>query len=326
MLDEAVTFVMDEQDEHGTDVIDTVEVFQHADDEDSGVRDDLGISLEAGPRVVADSLTLFMNQVGRYPLLTAAQEVALAKRVEQGDGNAKEWMINSNLRLVVHNARRYMGRGVELGDLIQEGVIGLNRAVEKFDWRKGFKFSTYATWWIRQACQRAVANQSSTIRVPVHVEERRNKLGRVRERLEREQGREPTIDELALAAGLSYEHTAEALTPAVASVSLNQRIGEDGVELAELFPDPSVPAPEELATATLRRDALHGALEHLSEQERRVVELRFGLAGEPIGLDAIARELGIRRDRVRELESQALARLGRELAHLAEADDLASAA
>src|SRR5205814_3647151 len=132
----------------------------------------------------ADSLELFMNEIGRYPLLTAAEEVALAKRIERGDRAAKERMINSNLRLVIHNARRYTGHGVSLGDLVQEGIIGLNRAVEKFDWRKGFKFSTYATWWIRQSCQRAIANQSKTIRVPVHVEERRSKLARVRQRFE----------------------------------------------------------------------------------------------------------------------------------------------
>src|SRR2546421_5754727 len=162
-----------------------------------------------------------MSELGRYPLLNAAEEVELAKRIERGDRQAKERMINSNLRLVVHNARRYTGQGVPLGDLIQEGIIGLNRAVEKFDWRKGYKFSTYATWWIRQSCQRAIANQSKTIRVLVHVEERRSKLARVRQRFEVEHGREPTVEELAEASQIELQHVIEALD-AVDSVSLNQ--------------------------------------------------------------------------------------------------------
>ena len=170
-----------------------------------------------------------MNQLGRYPLLTAAEEVELAKQIERGDPAAKERMINSNLRLVVHIARRYIGHGVPLGDLIQEGVIGLNRAVEKFDWRKGFKFSTYATWWIRQACQRAVANQSKTIRIPVHVDERRNKLRRERQQFETAHGREPTLEELAEVAGIDRSSTPRRRsTPSRRSVSLNPRVGDDG--------------------------------------------------------------------------------------------------
>src|SRR5881296_1246438 len=153
-----------------------------------------------------------MNSAGRYQLLTAADEVALAKRIERGDGAAKELMINSNLRLVVSIAKRYQGHGLPLGDLIQEGVIGLNRAVEKFDWRRGFKFSTYATWWIRQACQRAVSNQSATIRVPVHIHERRVKLSRAANQLRTKLGSEPTHEELAEATGLEVRHVKEALT------------------------------------------------------------------------------------------------------------------
>src|SRR5436853_6541840 len=175
---------------------------------------------------VPDSLTLFMSELGRYPLLTAAEEVELAKRIERGDRSAKERMINSNLRLVVHNARKYMGHGVSLGDLVQEGIIGLNPAVEKFDWRRGFKFSTYATWWIRQSCQRAVVNQSKTIRIPVHIDERRNKLARVRQRFEVAHGREPTFEELAEAAGMELRHAREALDAVEASVSLNQTLGD----------------------------------------------------------------------------------------------------
>src|SRR5919198_381345 len=172
-----------------------------------------------------DAMTLLMNSVGRYPLLTAAEEVALAKRVERGDREAKERMINSNLRLVISIAKRYQNRNLPLGDLFQEGVIGLNRAVEKFDWRRGYKFSTYATWWIRQACQRAVSNQSATIRVPTHVHERRVKISRASNQLQTRLGREATREELAEATGLSLQHVDEALDAADAPVSLNQSIG-----------------------------------------------------------------------------------------------------
>ena len=292
--------------------------------------EELELDLEFDPTAggVPDSLTLFMNDLGRYPLLTAADEVELAKRIERGDAEAKERMINSNLRLVVHNARRYTGHGVTLGDLVQEGIIGLNRAVEKFDWRKGFKFSTYATWWIRQSCQRAIANQSKTIRIPVHVDERRNKLARVRQRFEVANGREPTIEELAEAAGLSLKHVQEALDAADASVSLNQRVGDDDAELGDLFADPGSVDPEAATDGTLRGLAVQRALAELPERERRIVELRFGFEGEPMALEAIGRELGITRERVRQLERDALARLEGELGHLvaAEADDLAESA
>ncbi len=175
----------------------------------------------------ADSLELFMNEIGRYPLLTAAEEVALAKRVERGDRAAKERMINSNLRLVVHVAKRYRGHGVPFGDLIQDGVIGLNRAVEKFDWQKGFKFSTYATWWIRQAVQRSVAGQARTIRVPTHVHERRQTLNRHARKLETELGRPPTEKELAKSTGLKLQHVEEALSVPEARASLNSPVGDE---------------------------------------------------------------------------------------------------
>ncbi|MEX2612118.1 MAG: sigma-70 family RNA polymerase sigma factor, partial [Gaiellaceae bacterium] len=183
---------------------------------------------EPAALATSDSLTLFMNELGRHKLLTAAEEVELAKRVERGDKQAKERMINSNLRLVVSIAKRYQGHGLPLGDLIQEGIIGLNRAVEKFDWRRGFKFSTYATWWIRQACQRAISSQSRTIRVPAHVHERRVKLARVSRRLEAKHGRGATNEELAEETGLELRHVEEALGAVEASVSLNQAVGDDG--------------------------------------------------------------------------------------------------
>jgi len=261
-----------------------------------------------------DSLALFMNEAGRHRLLTAAEEVELAKRVEQGDRVAKERMITSNLRLVISIAKRYQGRGVPLGDLIQEGAIGLNRAVEKFDWRRGYKFSTYATWWIRQACQRAISNQSSTIRVPTHVHERLIKLARARQRLEATEGTQPTAEELAAATGLELQHVEEALGAAAASISLSRPVGSDeGAELGDLLPDPSTADPSEQAHEALQRQRLRRALATLAADERRVIELRFGLDGEPRSLEAIGRELEIGRERLRKLEASALAKLEGEL-------------
>jgi RNA polymerase primary sigma factor len=284
---------------------------------------------EASEVGTTDSLTLFLSEIGRYPLLTAAEEVELAKRIERGDRAAKERMINSNLRLVVSIAKRYRGHGLPLGDLIQEGIIGLNRAAEKFDWRKGFKFSTYATWWIRQACQRAISNQSRTIRVPAHVHERRVKLARVGRRLEVEQGRAPTTEELAAASGLELQHVEEALGAVEASVSLNQAVGSEGDgELGDLFADPEAVDPAEEAGDTLRRQAVRSALETLPELERRVLELRFGFDGEQQPLEAIERELGISRERARRLERDAFTRLEAELGAAigADASELARSA
>ena len=267
-----------------------------------------------------DSLTLFMNRAGRYRLLTAADEVALAKRVERGDAAAKELMINSNLRLVISIAKRYQGRDVPLLDLIQEGVIGLNRAVEKFDWRRGYKFSTYATWWIRQACQRAVSNQSATIRVPTHVHERRVKISRASNQLQTKLGREATREELAEATGLSLQHVDEALDAADAPVSLNQSIGagEDG-ELGDLFSDPAASDPAEEAADSYRNQVVRRAVSKLPERERRILELRYGFDGETTSLESIGKELGLTRERVRQLERSALERLGDELEGLAQA-------
>jgi RNA polymerase primary sigma factor len=289
-------------------------------------------AVEPGPTrdaIATDSLTQFMNELGRHELLTAADEVELAKRVERGDAAAKQRMINSNLRLVVSIAKRYQGHGVPLGDLIQDGAIGLNRAVEKFDWRRGFKFSTYATWWIRQACQRAISNQSRTIRVPAHVHERRVKLARVRQRFEVEHGREPTTDELATAAGLELRHVEEALGVVEASVSLDQPIGDDdGGTLGELFGDPAAVDPAEETDEALREQAVRSALRTLPDQQRRILELRFGFDGEQRPLETIGRELGLSRERVRQLEREALARLEGELTGAvgAGSDELAEAA
>ena len=268
----------------------------------------------------ADSLQLFLADVGRHKLLTAAEEVTLAKRIERGDPVAKRRMIESNLRLVVSIAKGYRGLGVPFLDLIQEGTLGLNRAVEKFDWRRGYKFSTYATWWIRQSVQRAVANHARTIRVPVHVVERQQKLSRAARRLEVELGREATKEELAEATGLPIQHVDEALGAAHASVSLNQTVGaDDEGELGDLFADREAADPFDEAEESLRRQGVRRALDALPERERRILELRFGFEGEPWTLEAIGHELDLTRERVRQLEGQALSRLAalRELASLA---------
>ncbi len=258
----------------------------------------------------ADSLQLFLADVGRHKLLTAAEEVALAKQIERGDPVAKRRMIESNLRLVVSIAKGYRGLGVPFLDLIQEGTLGLNRAVEKFDWRRGYKFSTYATWWIRQSVQRAVANHARTIRVPVHVVERQQKLSRAARRLEVELGREATKEELAEATGLPIQHVDEALGAAQASVSLNQTVGaDDEGELGDLFADREAADPFEEAEESLRRQGVRRALDALPERERRIIELRFGFEGEPWTLEAIGHELDLTRERVRQLEGQALSRL-----------------
>ena len=288
---------------------------------DADERYELSAAEVAEARDAADSLGLFLGEIGRYRLLTAAEEVELAKRIERGDVEAKNRMITSNLRLVVSVARRYQGHGLPLGDLIQEGIIGLVRAVEKFDWRKGFKFSTYAVWWIRQAVQRAVANQSRTIRIPVHVNERRQKLGRARRDLVAKLGREPTEEELAEAADLPLAHVHDALEAAQASAILDQPIGDEGgASLGDLYASEQ-PAPDEEADELLRREAVRQAVAGLPERERRVIELRFGLAEEegPVSLEEIGRRLGITRERVRQIEQEALTRL-------AHSKDLAQAA
>ncbi|MBA3347250.1 MAG: sigma-70 family RNA polymerase sigma factor [Actinobacteria bacterium] len=284
---------------------------------DSAPLRELDLTPSAGG--TTDSLQLFLNEIGRHTLLTAADEVALAKRVERGDTAAKERMVNANLRLVVSIAKRYQGHGLPLLDLIQEGTIGLNRAVEKFDYRKGFKFSTYATWWIRQSCQRAVANQSDTIRIPVHVQERRLKLRRARQDLEAKLGRDPTLEELADAVELPLHHAAEALAAVEASVSLNQAVGDGDGELGDLFGDATADDPVELAGVSLEQQRVREAVAQLPEREREVLERRFGLAGHAEGasLEQIGKELGLTRERIRQLETQSLRLLGERLADLA---------
>ena len=270
-----------------------------------------------------DALQLFLNEAGRYKLLTADEEVELAKRVERGDKEAKDLMINSNLRLVVSIAKRYQGHGLSLLDLIQEGIIGLIRAVEKFDHRKGFKFSTYATWWIRQAVQRGVANKSRTIRIPVHIVEREQKIARAERELVLTLGRQPTDQELAKAAKLTPRQVREVMAAARAVTSLDRPIGEDdSASYGDLFAAEQAHTEEEVEIS-LREETLRKALSELPERERTVLKLRYGLEGdrEPLSLEAIGKELGITRERVRQIEANALETLSllREVAGLREA-------
>ena len=258
-----------------------------------------------------DALQLFLNEAGRYKLLTADEEVVLAKKIEGGDREAKDLMINSNLRLVVSIAKRYQGHGLSLLDLIQEGIIGLIRAVEKFDWRRGYKFSTYATWWIRQAVQRGVANKSRTIRIPVHILERETKIARAERELVLELDRPPTDEELAKSTGLPLKQVREVRKAPRAVTSLDRPLGGDSdASLGDLIATDGQDIEEEIQVG-LTQETLRRAVDGLSEREQDVLNLRYALDGndEPKSLDEIGRRLGITRERVRQIESQALQRL-----------------
>ena len=271
-----------------------------------------------------DALQLFLNEVGRHRLLTAEEEVSLAKRIERGDKEAKDKMINSNLRLVVSIARKYQGNQVALLDLIQEGILGLIRATEKFDWRRGYKFSTYATWWIRQAIERGVANKAREIRIPVHVAQRERKIGRAERDLTNKLGRRPTDKEIADQSEISVKQLREVRNAARAVTSLDRPLPEgEGRTFGELF-ESDEPQPEELTEVSLRREILRRALTELPDRERAVVQLRYGLNGDesPKSIEEVVRRLGIPRDRVRQIEAEALARLGR----MREVDALRAAA
>ena len=270
--------------------------------------------------MTTDSLQLFLNEAGRYPLLTAAEEVELAKAIERGDPVAKDRMVNSNLRLVVSIAKKYQGHGLSLLDLIQEGIIGLIRAVEKFDWRRGFKFSTYATWWIRQAVQRGVANKSRTIRIPVHIVEREQRIARAERELILQLERAPTEEELAKKTKLSVKHVKEVRAAARTVASLDKPIGDDGdTAFGDLVAQESGNVEEEVVLS-LGDDALHRAIATLPPREMLVIKLRYGIDSkhDPKSLEEIGREMGITRERVRQIETQALARLAeqREVAAL----------
>jgi RNA polymerase primary sigma factor len=261
-------------------------------------------------RQTTDAMSLFLQEVRRYPLLSRDEEVELAKRIEAGDLEAKERLVNSNLRLVIANARKYQGQDLQLLDLIQEGILGLIRAAEKFDWRKGFKFSTYATFWIRQAIQRALDNRARTIRLPVHLGQRERKIARAQSELAARLGRDPTDEELAQAAELSVEDVREAREAARVVTSLDRPVGEEEeTSFGSLVPS-GQPTPEEEVEIVLAGDALRQALARLPDREQAVVRLRYGIDGEgPAPLSETGRRLGISSDAVRRLERQALSAL-----------------
>jgi RNA polymerase primary sigma factor len=295
-----------------------IEVVQAREEDDELVLDD-------EPREVStDALQLFLKDIGKVDLLTAAQEVELAKRIERGDHSAKQAMVEANLRLVVSIAKKYRNQGLPFLDLIQEGTIGLVRAAEKFDYRKGFKFSTYATWWIRQAVARALADKARTIRMPVHVVEKLNKIVRSERKLRAEFGREPSSAEIAFDVDLSAEEVDQIRRSAQTPVSLEKPVGdEEESEFGHFLQDESVPLPDEAAEVTLRKEALQRILGTLSHRERRVLELRYGLDGQhPRTLDEVGRTFNVTRERIRQIENQSLKKL-RALAEAAKLREVA---
>jgi RNA polymerase primary sigma factor len=258
-----------------------------------------------------DSLRLYLREIGKVPLLTADQEVTLAKRIERGDMAAKQHMIEANLRLVVSIAKAYLGRGLSFLDLIQEGSLGLIRAVEKFDYRKGYKFSTYATWWIRQAVTRAIADKARTIRIPVHMVEKLNKVVHIERQLVQRLGREPFPEEIAEELELQTDEVREILRMSQLPVSLEKPVGEDeDSSLGDFVPDEQAESPFDTASLSLRREDVELALQALPERERKVIELRFGLDGsQPYTLEEVGREFGVTRERIRQIENNTLKKL-----------------
>jgi len=298
--------------EHGVDVIaaDGVTAYKEAKGEDpEAKRSKPEFDLTVEPSL--DSLRLYLRSIGRVELLTAEQEVELAKRIEKGDMAAKRHMVEANLRLVVSIAKGYLGRGLSFLDLIQEGSLGLIRAVEKFDYRRGYKFSTYATWWIRQAVTRAIADKARTIRIPVHMVEKLNRVTQVERQLVQKLGREPEPAEIAVELEMTVREVRDILRVAQMPVSLEKPVGdEEESELGDFVADDTVEEPFEVATENLQREDIQKALDALPERERQVIELRYGLRGhEPLTLEEVGRAFGVTRERIRQIENNTLRKL-----------------
>jgi RNA polymerase primary sigma factor len=284
----------------------------HIDVVEEAPEDEAEVEAEPEARDVStDALQLFLKDIGRVPLLTAAQEVELSKRIERGEHAAKQRMVEANLRLVVSIAKNYRNQGLPFLDLIQEGTIGLVRAAEKFDYRKGFKFSTYATWWIRQAVARALADKSRTIRMPVHVVEKLNKISRAERKLVAELGHDPTAEEIALELELDRDEVEQIRRSAQAPISLEKPVGdEEESEFGHFLADQTAAQPDEAAETTMRKETLRRILGALAPRERRVLELRYGLDGQhPRTLDEVGRTFNVTRERVRQIENQSLKKL-----------------
>jgi RNA polymerase primary sigma factor len=296
--------------EHGVDVIaeDGLTAYKEAKGE-QGQQKKPELDLTVEPSL--DSLRLYLRSIGRVELLTADQEIALAKAIERGDMAAKRHMVEANLRLVVSIAKGYLGRGLSFLDLIQEGSLGLIRAVEKFDHRRGYKFSTYATWWIRQAVTRAIADKARTIRIPVHMVEKLNRVGHVERQLVQRLGREPAPEEIAAELKVSVREVRDILRVAQMPVSLEKPVGdEDESELGDFVADEATEEPFEAATENLQREDIQRALDALPERERQVIELRYGLRGhEPLTLEEVGRAFGVTRERIRQIENNTLKKL-----------------
>ena len=272
--------------------------------------EEIDISVPEGTSI-DDPVRMYLKEIGKVPLLSAEEEIELAKRIEEGDEDAKHRLSEANLRLVVSIAKRYVGRGMLFLDLIQEGNLGLIKAVEKFDYRKGYKFSTYATWWIRQAITRAIADQARTIRIPVHMVETINKLVRIQRQLLQELGHEPTAEEIAEHMDMSPERVLEIQKISQEPVSLETPIGEEeDSQLGDFIEDDAAVAPPDAASYILMREKLNEVLDELADRERKVISLRFGLEdGHPHTLEEVGREFGVTRERIRQIESKTLAKL-----------------
>jgi RNA polymerase primary sigma factor len=306
-VEDFYTYLID----HGIELVEGVEHKAPPHEQPALADEEKGPKLDLTVEPSLDSLRLYLREIGKVPLLTADQEVTLAKRIERGDMAAKMQMIEANLRLVVSIAKAYLGRGLSFLDLIQEGSLGLIRAVEKFDYRKGYKFSTYATWWIRQAVTRAIADKARTIRIPVHMVEKLNKVVHIERQLVQRLGREPRPDEIAAELEMTTAEVREILRMAQLPVSLEKPIGEEEEsELGDFVQDEQAESPFDSASLNLRREDIDRALESLPERERKVIELRFGLTGgRARTLEEVGRTFGVTRERIRQIENNTLKKL-----------------